>query len=387
MYAYLDNSATTRTDKRVVEIMDRVFLEDFGNPSSLHKIGFEAEKYVNNALDHFSKLLKCGRRNIIFTSGGTESNNTAIMGTALFKESRGRHVICSSIEHPSVSEPFKFLKNRKWDVEILPVDENGLADPEVLKSMLRPDTVLVSVMHVNNETGAVEPVEALGQIIKENAPECFFHVDDVQGFGKYRLDPNKSGIDFLSASAHKIHGPKGTGLLYVSDRASHIPPLISGGGQQNGFRSGTINVPGIAGFERASELMYEELDENAERLRKLKADLISGLSDIPDLRVNGPDNASPYILSLTVKDVRSEVLLHALEGREVYISAGSACASTKTGGKWRPSPTLSGMGMPKEEQESTVRLSFSRFTGKEELEQALNALKTEIPRLRRFKRR
>ena len=383
MHAYLDNSATTKVAPEVVEIMNKVFLEDYGNPSSLHKMGFEAEKYVNEAIDTFSKILKCNKKNIVFTSGGTESNNTAIIGTALFKESRGKHIITTEIEHPAVSEPVSFLEKRGWEIDRLSVNSEGLVDPEELKEKLRPDTVLVSIMHVNNEIGAVEPIEELGHIIKDKAPECFFHVDDIQGFGKLKMDIKRSNIDFLSASAHKIHGPKGVGLLFVSDRASHIPPMMMGGGQQSGMRSGTVNVPGIAGFAEAVKCLYENIDGSFDKIKDLRDFFTGELLKIPDTRINGGENVSPYIVSLSVKGVRSEVLLHALEDKGVYVSAGSACSSHKKHG----SVTLKAIGFTDKEAEETVRFSFSCHTTKEELEYALECLNEIVPGLRRFKRR
>lgn len=383
MHAYLDNSATTKVAPEVVEIMNKVFLEDYGNPSSLHKMGFEAEKYVNEAIDTFSKILKCNKKNIVFTSGGTESNNTAIIGTALFKESRGKHIITTEIEHPAVSEPVSFLEKRGWEINRLSVNSEGLVDPEELKDKLRPDTVLVSIMHVNNEIGAVEPIEELGHIIKDKAPECFFHVDDIQGFGKLKMDIKRSNIDFLSASAHKIHGPKGVGLLFVSDRASHIPPMMMGGGQQSGMRSGTVNVPGIAGFAEAVKCLYENIDGSVDKIKDLRDFFTGELLKIPDTRINGGENVSPYIVSLSVKGVRSEVLLHALEDKGVYVSAGSACSSHKKHG----SVTLKAIGLTDKEAEETVRFSFSCHTTKEELEYALECLNEIVPGLRRFKRR
>ena len=383
MEAYLDNAATTRVEPEVVELMDRVYREDYGNPSSLHKIGYAAEQYVSDALNVFSGTLKWKRKNVIFTSGGTESNNTAIFGAALFREARGKHIITTAVEHPSVAEPFNVLEKRGWEVERLSVDSEGVIDLEELEDKLRSDTVLVSVMHVNNETGAVQPVTEAGEIIRDKSPDCLFHVDDIQGFGKLKLDIRKAGIDLLSVSSHKIHGPKGTGLLYVSDIAGHIPPLIYGGGQQNGMRSGTINVPGIAGFGKAVSMMYTDLDKEHERLKKLREDFVSKVLEIPDTKVNGGERVSPCIVSLTVRGVRAEVLLHALEGRGVYVSAGSACSSHKK----HVSPTLSAMGLTDKESEETIRFSFCRHTGEEELEYSLECLREIIPELRRFKRR
>ncbi len=383
MEIYLDNAATTKVESEVVELMNRIFTEDYGNPSSLHKIGYKAEQYISEALNVFSGKLKWKRKNVVFTSGGTESNNTALIGAALFRESRGKHIITTEIEHPSVSEPLKFLESRGWEIEKTGVNEDGVIDPEELKSRIRPDTVLVSVMHVNNETGSIQPVEEVGKLIKEANSECLFHVDDIQGFGKLPLDAAKARIDLLTASSHKIHGPKGVGLLYLSDIATHIKPLMYGGGQQNGLRSGTINVPGIAGFAKAVELVLMEREESFERVRKLREDFVSGLMNIEDIKVNGGDNVSPYIVSLTVRGVRSEVLLHALEDRGIYVSAGSACSSHKK----HVSPTLKAIGLSDREAEETIRLSFSRHTTEKETAQVVTVLSEVIPSLRRFKRR
>ncbi|MBQ9551057.1 MAG: cysteine desulfurase [Lachnospiraceae bacterium] len=383
MEIYLDNAATTKVESAVSELMVRIFTEDYGNPSSLHKIGYRAEQYISEALNVFSGRLKWKRKNVVFTSGGTESNNTALIGAALFRESRGKHIITTPIEHPSVSEPLKFLESRGWEIEKTAVNEEGIIDPEELKSRIRPDTVLVSVMHVNNETGSIQPVEEAGKLIKEANPECLFHVDDTQGFGKLPLDAAKGQIDLLTASSHKLHGPKGVGLLYLSDIATHIKPLMYGGGQQNGLRSGTINVPGIAGFAKAAELILEGREASFERIRRLRKDFVSEVVKIADVKVNGGRSVSPYIVSLTVRGVRSEVLLHALEDRGIYVSAGSACSSHKK----HVSPTLKAMGLSDGEAEETIRLSFSRHTTEEEAAEALAALNELIPSLRRFKRR
>ncbi len=383
MEVYMDNSATTRTEDAVVELMDRIYKEDYGNPSSLHKIGYRAEQYVNDALDTFSSILQCKRKNIVFTSGGTESNNTAIIGTALFKESRGKHIITSVTEHPSVLEPVRTLEKRGWEVDLLNVDSEGHVDPDELRSKIRKDTVLVSLMHVNNEIGTITPVPEIGKVIREANPECFFHVDDVQGFGKIGLKMKDSNIDFLSASAHKIHGPKGSGLLYMSDRAAHISPYIMGGGQQGGMRSGTINVPGIAGFAKAAELMYKDLEDNFTRAKDIREHFAAEAERTEGVRANGAKEGSPYILSLTVSGIRAEVLLHALEEKGVYISAGSACSSHKK----KVSDTLKGIGLTEDEAGSTVRFSLSVHTDKEEADYCIECLNTVIPELRRFRRR
>lgn len=383
MEIYLDNSATTRLSEGALELMTKIFMEDYGNTSSLHKKGFDAEKHIRSAKDNFAKILKCSKNEIFFTSGGTESNNTAIIGTALHYGSRGHHMITTAVEHAAVSAPMKFLKSRGWDIDYLSVDETGRIDLSELEGLLRDDTVLVSIMHVNNEIGTVEPIEEAGKLIHEKCPNCLFHVDDIQGFGKIALNPKKLHIDLLSASSHKLHGPKGVGLLFIDERA-HIAPIILGGGHQNGMRSGTENVPGVAGFSYAASEVYKDIDKNYERIEALRADFISKISDITDITVNGSaEHHSPYILSLTVKDVRAEVLLHALEDKEIYVSAGSACSSNHPS----VSSTLKAINVPSYALDSTVRLSFSNNTSQEELDTVSDVLHSIIPMLRKFTRK
>ncbi|MBQ9607544.1 MAG: cysteine desulfurase, partial [Lachnospiraceae bacterium] len=326
MECYLDNSATTRVDKEAAGLMSRIMLEDYGNPASLHSKGFEAEKYIREARENFSRILKCRESELIFTSGGTESDNMALIGAYQANKRRGNHIIISSIEHPAVAQAAAHLKDAGARVDQLEVDGSGHINMAQLEELLCDETVLVSVMHVNNEVGALEPVHEIGKLIHDRQPECLFHVDDVQGFGKLKLIPKDDNIDLLSASSHKIHGPKGVGLLYRSDRTK-LAPIIFGGGHQKGYRSGTENVPGVAGFSLAASKMYEEIDASCERMQKLHDQFISDISAIEDIRINGGD--VPYIISLSVKDVRAEVLLHALEEKGVYVSAGSACSSNK----------------------------------------------------------
>ena len=380
MECYLDNSATTCVDEDAVRLMEKIMLEDFGNPSSLHGKGFSAEKYVTHAKEVFADILKCGSNEIYFTSGGTESNNTAIIGTAIARKKRGTHIITTRIEHAAVAAPVKFLADRGFSVDYLDVDNNGHICLELLDSLLTPDTILVSVMHVNNEIGSVEPIEEVGKLIHSKNPDCFFHVDDIQGFGKLRLVPKNAFVDMLSASSHKLHGPKGTGLLYVNRRAN-ISPIIFGGGQQKEMRSGTENVPGIAGFALAAQKMYSGIDDNMKHLKELNSLFISGLSGISGVSVNSGD--VPYIISLTVKDVRAEVLLHALEEKHVYISAGSACSSNRPA----VSSTLKAIAVPEYALGSTVRFSFSAHTTAEEINYALTCMAEIIPALQRFIRK
>ncbi len=383
MECYLDNSATTRVLPEVVKLMDKIYLEDYGNTSSLHKKGFEAERYITEAKDVFADILKCSRKEIVFTSGGTESNNTAIFGTALAKGKRGHHMITTVVEHAAVSAPMAFLEKQGWEIDRLGVDSEGRISLDELREKLRPDTVLVSIMHVNNEIGTIQPIEEAGKIIREISPDCLFHVDDIQGFGKLPLIPKKCGIDFLSVSSHKLHGPKGVGLLYISERA-HIIPLILGGGHQNGMRSGTENVPGAAGFAMAAKEMQEHLKEHEVHMKELRDFFVKEVTTIPDVVVNGStEHAASHIVSVTAKDVRAEVLLHALEAKDIYVSAGSACSSNQP----HVSETLKSIGVPAYALDSTVRFSFSPYTTKEELEYTLNALREIIPALRRFTRK
>ncbi len=380
MECYLDNSATTRTDEDVVSLMRQIMLSDYGNPSSLHKKGFEAEKYIIDASRTFADILKCDASEICFTSGGTESNNMAIIGTAIANRRRGKRLITTRIEHAAVSAPMKFLEEQGFIVDLLDVDSHGRIDPAQLESYLGEDVLLVSVMHVNNEIGALEPVAEIGNIIKKKSPSTLFHVDDIQGFGKLRLIPKQAGIDLLSVSSHKLHGPKGVGLLYINRRVK-LSPVIFGGGQQRGFRSGTENVPGIAGFALAAKKMYAHQDENYRHLQALHDLFLREISGINDITINGGD--VPYIVSLTVHGVRAEVLLHALEEKNVYVSAGSACSSNKPS----VSATLKAISVPDDALDSTVRFSFSPHTTEDEIRYAAKCLDEVIPVLRRFIRK
>ena len=384
MEIYFDNSATTAVDPEVRDLMIRVMQEDYGNAASLHQKGVDAEKYVRTAKEQIAKTLKCEPKQIYFTSGGTESNNWALIGTAMANRRAGTHLITTLVEHPSVKNTMKFLEENGFTVTWLPVDENGLVSVNDVKDALRNDTILVSIMYVNNEIGAVEPIEEIGKMLHETKPDVLFHVDAIQAYGKYRIQPKKDHIDLLSVSGHKLHGPKGIGFLYISDRTK-IRPIIYGGGQQKGLRSGTENVPGEAGLGLAAQKAYAHLEENTAHMREVKETLIRGLSEIPGTHLNGKTDSTsaPHIVSASFDGVRSEVLLHALEERGIYVSSGSACASS------HPSEinTLLGIGLPKERQEGTIRFSFNEKNTKEEAEQALEALRAILPVLRRFTRR
>ena len=384
MEAYLDNSATTVCFEEVAHLMHKIMCEDYGNPSSMHHKGVEAEKYLRDATKTLADLLKADEKEILFTSGGTESDNIALIGTAMANHRRGRHLITTRIEHPAVLQTMAYLENQGFQVTYLPVDHEGKISLEDLGRAIRPDTILVSIMHTNNEIGSVQPIAEAGELIKRMNPQTLFHVDAVQGFGKFRIYPAKVHVDMLSVSGHKIHGPKGVGFLYIR-KGARVNPIIYGGGQQKGMRSGTENVPGIAGLAMAAELVYQNLDQDMDRMYGLRDMLIEGISDIEDVRVNGCPGreGAAHIVSLSVRGVRSEVLLHALEERDIYVSAGSACSSNKP----QTSATLKAIGVERELLDSTIRFSFSVFTTAEEIQYTIQALHELVPALRRYSRR
>ena len=384
MEVYLDNSATTRCSAKAAEMVMKVMREDFGNPSALHTKGVEAEHYVKEARAFFAKNLKVDEKEICFTSGGTESNNLALIGTAMANRRAGNHLITTSVEHASVDNTMKYLEEQGFRVTYLPVDEYGVVSLEALKEALCPETILVSVMYVNNEVGAVQPVDEIARIVKEHNPNTIFHVDAIQAYGKYRIYPKKEGIDLLSVSGHKIHGPKGTGFLYVNSKVK-IHSIVFGGGQQKGLRSGTENVPGIAGMAEAAAECYENLEEKIDRLYALKDRFVSQVSALEGTKVNGHTgrDSAPQIVSVSFRDVRSEVLLHALEEKGIYVSAGSACSSNKPS----VSRTLKNMEIDKELLGSTLRFSFCFDTTEEEIDYCIKELGELLPVLRRYVRR
>lgn len=383
MEAYFDNSATTRCYPEVAEIVVKTMTEDFGNPSAMHLKGVEAEKYVREAAQILAKILKVNEKEIIFTSGGTESNNLALFGGADANKRSGNHIITTSVEHAAVGQPAERLEQMGYEVTIVPVDHRGVVQLEALEKALRPDTILVSTMYVNNEVGAVMPVEEIAKLVHEKSPKALYHVDAIQAFGKYRIYPKKAGIDMLSVSSHKIHGPKGVGFLYINEKA-RIQPQILGGGQQAGMRSGTDNVPGIAGLGVAAKMVYTDFDKKIEHMYQLKERLAEGFLKLPDVRLNGMEirEGAPQILSASFLGVRSEVLLHTLEEKGIYVSAGSACSSHKR----KAAGTLSAMGMEAAQRESTLRFSFSEENTFEEVDYALEVIGQVLPMLRRYSR-
>ena len=381
MEAYFDNSATTRCFEEVKDIVVKTMMEDFGNPSAMHQKGVDAEGYVKESARTLAQILKVTEKEILFASGGTESNNLALIGGALANKRSGNHIITTAVEHAAVSQPVAFLQEQGFEVTILPVDGHGVVKLDALEKALRPDTILVSTMMVNNETGAVMPVEKIGAMIQEKCPKALYHVDAIQAFGKYRIYPKKWNIHLLSVSSHKIHGPKGIGFLYIKE-GTKISPIIFGGGQQKGMRSGTENVPGIVGLAVACEKMIGKNYENAEKIREVKEYFQERIKEIEDIK--DYSGKAPHVASISFKKLRSEVLLHALEDREIYVSSGSACSSNK---KQAVSGTLNAIALSDEFKDGTLRFSFSIENTKEEVDETIKALKELVPMLRRFVRK
>lgn len=384
MEAYLDNSATTKVFDSVRDVVVKTMSEDYGNPSSMHLFGMRGENYVKEARKTIASVLKATEKEIIFTSGGSESNNMALIGAAEANKRAGKHIITTGIEHASVSATMKYLEGLGYEITYLPVDNTGKVDLESLRQSLREDTILVSVMYVNNEIGTIEPIEEIGRIIKEYNKSILFHVDAIQAFGKIDIVPKRLNIDLMSVSAHKIHGPKGVGFIYIKEKTK-VKPIIYGGGQQNGMRSGTENVPGIAGLSQAVKEIYKDLKSENQKITELKDYFIDRVSELEGVTINSKKGSvgAPHIISVSVEGIRSEVLLHALEERGVYVSAGSACSSNKPA----VSATLKAIGVKKELLDSTVRFSLSVFTTKEEVDYAIETMEELMGRLRIYRRK
>ncbi len=376
---YLDNAATTQPVPEVVDAIAHALVADFGNPSSLHRKGVAAERLVTAAREAVARTLGVDPEEIVFTSGGTEANSLAIQGAAAL--ARGRHLITTAVEHSSVQVPLRRLAERGFALTELPVDGSGRVSPAQVAQALRPDTVLVSVMAVNNELGTILPIEEIAGVIRRHRPagnRPLLHVDAVQGWGKIPLRPAAWGVDLMSLSGHKIHGPKGVGVLYVR-RDTRLAPMLGGGEQERGVRPGTENVPGIAGIGAAARLLAPGVEDAAARVRMLSDRLREHIETIADARVNTPrDGAVPHLLSATFRGVRGEILLHRLEQDGVFVSTGSACHShTLT-----PSHVLLAIGLEDEDARSTLRFSLSRFTTAEEIDAAAGALQRAVPELR-----
>lgn len=375
---YLDNSATTRAYDEVIEYMNDINKNTYGNPSSMHSKGIEAERHVKNARERIARSLKADVKEIYFTSGGTESNNLAIRGYLDANPRAGKHIITTKIEHPSILEVYKHLAENGFSVDYLNVNKDGNIDVQELKEKINEGTSLISIILVNNEIGSIQPIEDIVRVKSSMKKDIALHVDAVQAYGKIGLSPAKSGIDLMTVSSHKIHGPKGIGALYVK-KGIKIKPIILGGGQESAIRSGTENVPGICGFGLASEIINNRIDENWQKVSSIKESFIEKLNKyIVDFRVASPAAALPHILNISFGNVKAEVLLHHLEERKIYVSTGSACSSRKN----VHSHVLSAIGMNSKEIEGAIRLSFSSFNTLDEVDYTVEAIKDILPRIR-----
>ncbi len=380
MEVYFDNAATTRVYPEVKDLMIKLLDVDYGNPSSLHMKGVEAEKYIKEATARIALELKCQEKEIVFTSGGTEANNFALIGGAMAHRRAGKHIITSNIEHASVSVTLDFLVKEGYEVTYVEVDEKGILKLDKLKDALRPDTILVSVMYVNNEIGSIQPIEEITKLVKANNPQTLMHVDAVQAFGKLKFSPKKLGVDLLSISGHKIHGPKGVGALYIKDKTL-IRPTMYGGGQQKNMRSGTENVPAIAGMGLAAKLMYTDHENKMAHIKGLKDTFIDKITNLENVFDNSGE--APHIASITFVGIRSEVMLHALEDKGVYVSSGSACSSNKA----NVSGVLKAINLDKDRLESTLRFSFCETNTLEEIDYTVKCIEEILPVFRRYIRK
>ena len=374
---YLDNSATTPVCEEAITAAVGAMKKDFGNPSSLYSLGMDAERLIERAREKMAKRLGAAPKEIIFTASGTEANNTAIFGAARARAKRGNRIVTSAVEHPSVSEPIKRLEEEGFEVIRLPVYSDGRVSEDDIRAAINSKTILVSIMAVNNETGAIMPIEAVAPAIKTAGAPALFHCDAVQGFGKFKIDAKKLGIDLLSASGHKLHAPKGIGFLYCS-ASTHIPPFLLGGGQEKGMRSGTESVPLITAFSAAIEKIDEE--KNLEKMRELKAFALEKFEKTNGILINSPKEGLPYIINISLEGIRSETALHFLEGFGIYVSSGSACS------KGKASSVLTEMGLSSDRADSALRISMSRFTEKEDIEALAEALESALLRLTRKRR-
>ena len=380
MNVYFDNSATTKPYDEVIEAVSKGMKEYFGNPSSLHKIGMNCEKRLNEAREYFASTIKCNKEEIYFTSGGSEGNNLILKG--LLKP--GHHFITTAFEHHSIISTCKQLEEKGVKVTYLDVDSEGRISLEDLEEAITKDTVLVSIMQVNNEIGVIQDIEAIGKLIKERSSRAKFHVDAVQGYGKLPIDVNKSNVDFLTVASHKIHGPKGVGFIYKK-KGIILNSLISGGSQEKGIRAGTENLPGIIGFEKAAQMTFEEMESRYDKVLELKKYFVERLNEIKDIRINGEiDGFSPYILNVSFLGVRAEVLLHLLEEQNIYVATGSACTSKSSAA--HGSYVIKSLGLSNKEVESAIRFSFSYENTKEEVDYTIDVLKKSLMFLRRVKR-
>ncbi len=363
---YFDNAATTQLSENVKNRMIKE-MDNFGNPSALYDLGINAEKIVTSTCANIAKKLKCTPDEIIFTSGGTESDNTAIFGAAHAMSRRGNKIVTTAFEHSAVLEPMRVLEKEGFSVTYLTPDESGNIPISRFEDAIDNDTILVSVMHINNETGAILPIDRVKSVIKAKGSDALLHCDATQSFCKYNIEPEKWGIDLLTASAHKIHGPKGIGFLYCR-KGVNIRQHLFGGLQQKGFRPGTEPTLLIAGFDEAISDFGDSV-ENARRAKEVKDSLCYKLSQLPDVIINSPVNSSDYVLSVSVCGIKSETLLHFLEDREIYVSSGSACSKGKL------SHVMTALGYDKRRADSVIRLSFSKNSNPSEADELVNAVR------------
>ncbi len=371
---YLDNSATTQVSESAAQAALTLMRENYGNPSSLHKLGIRAEKVIEAARETIAEKLSVNSKNIYFTSGGTEANNTVLFGAAEALKRRGNRILVSAVEHSSVYESAKRLGETGYDVRYIPVDSSGIVDIDAFKALLTDKTILVSVMAVNNETGAIQPVERIAKLTHKLSPEALYHCDAVQAFCKMPLKPKKWGVDLMSISAHKIHGVKGSGALYIRDGA-RIKPLLYGGEQQHKIRPGTESAPLIAAFGEAAA--QADIFANAEHIKTLNAYATEKLKAVEGVSFNSPADALPYIINISVKGIRSETMLHHLEESGVYVSSSSACA------KGKRSYVLEAMGLPDDRIDSSLRISFSKYNTKNDIDALLQGLQSGITTLQK----
>ncbi|WP_326513141.1 cysteine desulfurase family protein [Clostridium intestinale] len=379
MSIYFDNAATTPPTEEVIESVVVGMKEYYGNPSSLHKLGLNAERMLLTSREELAKTINATSDEIFFTSGGSEGNNFILKGIG----KSGNNIITTKFEHPSVLNALNELREQGIIVHELSLNENGEVDLEELKSFIDKNTVLVSIMHVNNEIGTIQPIEEIGKIIKDNSTRAKFHVDGVQSYGKIAIDVKKANIDYLTVSSHKFHGPKGVGFCYIR-KGLRLKPLISGGGQESGFRSGTENLPGVMGMVVAAKMAQASIKESYKKVWEIKEHFIEKLKGIENIKINSPqkENISPYILNVSFTGIRGEVLLHALEENGIFVSTGSACSSR--GGK--ESHVLKALGLDYKDIDGAIRFSFSRFNTIEEVDLSNEALKKSLLFLRRVRK-
>lgn len=373
--AYLDNSATTKPCEKTIQNINLALTDAWGNPSSLYDLGFKAQLLIDDTRKTVANFLKCREDEVFFTGSGTESNNTALLGAAEARQKRGKRIVTTAIEHPSVLETVKRLQNNGFEVIFLKPQANGVISVNDLKNAINKDTILVSIMLVNNEVGAIQPIKQAAQIIKQSGAPALLHCDGVQAFGKIPINLNELGVDLFSASGHKIHGPKGVGILYVKKGVT-IRPLITGGGQEKNMRSGTESIPLIYGLKGAVDELGN-INENLKKQKELWLYAKNVLLDTGLISINSADDGLPYILNISIEGYRSETLLHFLESQGVYVSSGSACA------KGVGSYVLNEMGFNKKRVDSALRISFSRYNTKEDVKQLKAALITATQKLRR----